>query len=324
MSVRIGLGLARFPGATPRDFWRFVATCEDSPIDSLWQTDRLVAETPFLESVTAMAAIAGATRRIKFGMNAVVVSFRDPLLLAKQCASIDFVSGGRLLPVFGVGSERAPEWRASSSGRPERRGARANEALALMQQLWTEEHVDFTGRFYQYRDVSIAPRPVQRPLPCWIGGASEAAVRRTARLGTGWLGGTQTPNQVRAVIAAIRHALARTERSIDPDHYGATLTFRFGEWDGPLRSLARARVRSSAANVHPEELFCVGQRETLLTRLRDYHAAGASKFVLIPLARDTADLIEQTRRVVTELVPEVHAWPAPPVPEPAPLDTSPS
>ena len=110
MKVRIGLGTATHPFSDARAFWRWVDLCEGSEIDSLWQTDRLSSSQPFLEAMSTMAALAGATSRLKFGMNAVVVSQRDPLVLAKQCATIDYLSGGRLLPVFGVGGGEAPEW----------------------------------------------------------------------------------------------------------------------------------------------------------------------------------------------------------------------
>ena len=134
-----------------------------------------------------MAALAGGTEKLKFGMNVVVVTFRDPLVLAKQCATIDFLSDGRLLPAFGVGGPSAPEWAAT--GRTTRkRGAIADEALQLMARLWTEDRVTFEGEHFQYKDAIIEPKPVQRPLPLWIGGASEAAIRRTARIGNGWLG----------------------------------------------------------------------------------------------------------------------------------------
>ena len=113
MSVRIGLNIVTYPFASTKGFWRWVDLCEENDIDSLWQTDRLVSTLPFLESMTTMAALAGGTERLKFGMNVVVVTFRDPLVLAKQCATIDFLSDGRLLPAFGVGGPVAPEWEAT-------------------------------------------------------------------------------------------------------------------------------------------------------------------------------------------------------------------
>ncbi len=232
LKVRIGVGTATFPFSSAGAYWRWVDMLESSNVDSLWQTDRLTGTQPFLEAMSAMAALAGATDRLKFGMNAVVVSLRDPLLLAKQCATIDYLSDGRLLPVFGVGGDNAPEWKATGRS-PRRRGRMADEALEIMRRLWTEERVSFEGEHFHYDEASIAPQPVQKPLPLWIGGSSKAAIRRTARLGTGWLAGIQSPAQVKPVVAAIKKAADETGRKIDADHYGAGVPFFFGSWDDP-------------------------------------------------------------------------------------------
>ena len=122
MGIGVGLGLADFPFSDARAFWRWVDLCEEGGVDSLWQTDRLVSRQPILECMSAMAAIAGRTRRIKFGMNVASVGLRDPLLLAKQCATIDVLSEGRLLRAFGG---RQPA-RAGMAGA--RRGLRQGRA----------------------------------------------------------------------------------------------------------------------------------------------------------------------------------------------------
>src|SRR6516225_10721859 len=110
-NVAIGLGLMEFSFAGVAGFWRWVDMCEAGGIDSLWQTDRMVSREPILECMSVMAALAGHTRRLKFGVNVLSLAFRDPVLLAKQCATIDVLSEGRLLPAFGIGSPLAPEWR---------------------------------------------------------------------------------------------------------------------------------------------------------------------------------------------------------------------
>jgi probable F420-dependent oxidoreductase len=304
VSIRVGLGISAFPFSSAAAFYRWVDLCERGNVDSLWQTDRLHSREPFLEAMTTMAALAGATERMKFGMNAVVAPFRDPLVLAKQCATIDYLSGGRLLPVFGVGAARAPEFRATGR-EPKERGRRANEALEIMSRLWSEERVSFEGEFYRYCEASIAPRPVQQPLPLWIGGSSRAAILRTARLGTGWLAGLQTPEQVAPVIQGIREALRETGRSIDSDHYGAGLPVRLGSWDDPeLARIVAARSRASAGlGVDLERLYAVGDASVIVARCREYAAAGVSKFVLIPLSFGDADLLDQTERLCAEVIP---------------------
>lgn len=309
MSVRVGLGIAAFPFESARAFFRWVDLCEDGGVDSLWQTDRLVSREPHLEALSAMAALAGATERVKFGMNAMVATLRDPLVAAKQCATIDFLSGGRLLPVFVPGHDTAPEFGATGRD-PRERGRHADEILEIMRRLWSEESVTFEGRHFRYRDASIAPRPVQQPLPLWIGGHGPAAVRRTARVGSGWLAGLAGPAEVRAIVAAIRRELEAAGRWIDPDHYGVTLPFRFGSLDEPVvQRMAAARGAKPGAS--PPPWLAVGDAPALLARLREYVDAGVSKFVLIPMARGDADLALQTRRIVDEVIPAIEAAPAP-------------
>ena len=305
MKVRVGIGIANFPFSDARAFWRWIDRLEDSTVDSFWQTDRLVSPVPQLESMTTMAALAGATRRLKFGMNVTVVTFRDPLVLARECATIDYLSNGRLLPAFGVGPPFAPEWAATGRSL-DGRGRQVDEALEIMARLWTGERVTFNGRHYHYTDVVISPLPVQRPLPLWIGGRSDAAVKRTARYGTGWLGGVESPEQVAPVIAAIRDQSAAYERPIDADHYGAAFGYRFGSWDEPIVEKTAALVARFAQTTDPRRHAAVGGAAQILARIEEFKAVGVSKFVLRPIAFGDGDVFEQTDRLVREVLPAVH------------------
>lgn len=307
MSVRIGLGIAGFPFSGPAAFWDWVDLCEDSPVDSLWLSERLVSTQPQLEPMTVFGALAGRTRRLKFGMNATVLPLRDPLILAKECATIDYLSNGRLLPAFGVGGEQAPEFRATGRA-PSGRGAIADEMLEILRRLWSEDLVTFEGRHFQYRDVTISPKPVQQPLPMWIGGSSPAAIRRTASLGTGWLAGLQTPAQVAPVIAAIKAATAAAGRTIDDDHYGAGFAFRFGSADDEAVLRTAAGLKRALPDVRIDDYLAVGGAADIIARAREYEEAGASKFVLRPIASTDTEMLAQTRRLIEEVIPEVHGW----------------
>ncbi len=307
MSVRIGIGVPGFPFSSPARFLDWVDLCEDSPIDSLWFSERLVSLQVLLEPMTAMAVVAGRTTRLKFGMNAVVLPFRDPLVLAKECATLDFLSDGRLLPAFGVGADTAPEFRATNR-KPLGRGALSDEMLELMPRLWSEDHVTHHGKHFQYEDVSISPRPKQQPLPLWIGGSSDAAIRRTATLGSGWLAGLQSPAQVAPVVTKIRAAVAEAGREIEPDHYGAGFPFRFGSLDEPIVDRTMAGYARLGREVDPAATFAVGDAAAITARAREYLDAGISKFVLRPLGASDEEMMDQTRRLIDEVIPEVHRW----------------
>jgi probable F420-dependent oxidoreductase len=307
-NIAVGVGIMEYPFQTSEGFWRWVDLCEQGGLDSIWQTDRIVSRTPILESMTAMAALAGRTRRLKFGINVVSLAFRDPVLLAKQCATIDVLSEGRLLPGFGIGSPLGPEWAALGIDTATR-GRRTDEGLTVIRRLWTEESVDFEGRFVTLRGASIAPRPVQADLPMWIGGGSAAAVKRTARFGTGWQAGPETPAEVAAVVAAIKVAAAEAGRRIDDDHYGAAFPYRFGRVEDAGVEALMAAYRKRTGN-DPAAYFAVGDADAIVARIAEYVAAGASKFILRPAGRGGDDAMAQTRRLIDEVLPRVASrWP---------------
>lgn len=310
MSVRIGLGIAGFPFSSPRAFLEWVDLCESSAVDSLWISERLVSTQMQLEPMTAFGVIAGRTERIKFGMNAVVLPFRDPLVLAKECATLDFLSDGRLLPAFGVGGESAPEFRATGR-EPRGRGTYADEMLDIMVRLWSEDEVTHEGRHFRYERVTISPKPIQKPLPVWIGGSSPAAVRRTARVGTGWLAGLQSPSQVARTVQQIKAAVAEAGREIDPDHYGASFPFRFGSWDDPVVEQTATGYQRLLPGADVRELFAVGGATEIIAKAREYVDAGVSKFVLRPIAGNDAELRDQVQRLNDEVLRVVHAFEVP-------------
>ena len=257
MGVAIGLGCAEFPFSGGAAYWRWIDMCEAGGVDSIWQTDRIVSRQPFLESMTTMAALAGRTRRMKFGMNVVSLAFRDPVLL----------------------------------------------------RLWREESVDFNGAFYKLNGVTVAPKPVQRDLPMWIGGSTDAAIRRTARIGTGWQAGGDPPAEAGRVVAAIKAAAAEAGRSIDEDHYGAGFAFHFGSRDAPgvdkaMDAYAKRTGRDAT------QMFVVGDADTVLARVAEYVDAGVSKFILRPLGGDDDAILAQTRQLIEHVLPRAEArWP---------------
>ena len=305
MAVRAGFGIANFPFDKPKSWFEWVQLLERYKVDSVWQTDRLVSVDPYLEAVSVMATLAGCTERIKFGMNAIVAPLRDPLVLAKQCATIDFLSNGRLLPMFGVGYPNAIEWKTTNRDASDR-GARSTEIFQLLNLLWTQESVTFEGKFYQYRNVSITPRPIQQPLPLWIGGNADAALKRTARLGTGWIGGITTVEQVDHAIKLIRSEATAVGRTIDDDHYGTSLAFRIGSVDDPVVGqfpLVRRAGIGDEIDLRP--LLAIGSVQQIIDRIEAYKAVGASKFVLLPIAMGDADVFDQTRRACEEILPAI-------------------
>lgn len=300
MSIRIGLGNGLGPLLSPREYWDWIAYCEDAGVDSIWHSDQLLGAS--LEPVTMLAALAARTTRMRFGTNAVVVPFRDPIVMAKQFASIGYMSGGRLLPIFGVGAAGDPYW-AATGAPPAARGQRADEAIMLVRQLLEEQDVHFDGVHFRYHGPGMHPRPA-RPMPLWTGGHSPAAIRRTARLGDGWLGGLMGPEAAGAARRAIEAALVATGRTIDSDHYGVTLPVRIGRPDDPAVIAARSRFAAQSTAQERDSAFeglVTGSEDDIVDRIRLYVAAGMSKFVLLPIAGSADELMEQTRLIASRI-----------------------
>ena len=305
MTISAGLGIANFPFEDAKGFWRWVDLCDKGGVDSIWQSDRLIGPDPNLECMSVMAALAGATRHLKFGMNVASLGLRDPVLTAKACATIDVLSQGRLLPAFGVGSSRSRDYAAT--GTPTRgRGQRSAEGLEILSRLWREDSVTFEGKHFQLSQASIAPKPVQQPLPLWVGGSAPQAIERTAKWGTGWQAGIESPDEVQPVITAIKARAAELGRRIDEDHYGAGFAFHFGSAHEPV--VTRYREFLTQRLGKPADGFlAVGDVEEIMALLQRFRNAGVHKFILRPIAQGTEDFVSQTRLLIERVLPEVAA-----------------
>lgn len=305
MTISAGVGIANFTFEDARGFWQWVDLCDAGGVDSIWQSDRIIGADANLECMSVMAALAGRTKRVKFGMNVASLGLRDPVLMAKQCATIDVLSEGRLLPAFGIGSSRSRDYVATNKPTA-KRGKRMDEGLEILSRLWTEESVDFDGECYQLNEASIAPKPVQDPLPLWVGGSAAKAIERTARWGTGWQAGIESADQVEPVIAAIKAKTSEFGRAIDDDHFGAGFGFRFGSDDDPIIQRYNQAMEKRLGKA-PTGFTAVGGTEQIMALLQHFRDAGAHKFILRPIASGTSEMIKQTKLLIEHVLPEVAA-----------------
>ena len=225
MKIRVGFGLGTTAsaGLTGRDWLAIVDACEELGWDSVWFSERLTFDVP--DPMAMMAAVAGRTRRLKFGPSVLVLPGRNPILLAKELATIDQLSGGRLVVAFGLGAPVPSEHEFFFVDRTEA-APRTEEAVALIKRLWTEDAVTHEGRFFPVRQLTLRPRPVQQPHPdVWFGGHSVAALRRTGRLGDGWLPSFVTPQEYKEKADVVRETAADAGREIDEEHFGALVAY---------------------------------------------------------------------------------------------------
>ncbi len=281
MGLRIGVtpGNWQWTGRAA-GFFGFVDACEAQGWDSLWLSDRLVGDRLSLEPVTALAAVAARTTVLKFGTSVLALPLRNPAVLAKELATVDYLSGGRLLPAVGLGGDDEREYEATGTRKVERAG-RTDEAIGLLRRLWTEDHVTHHGKYFHLTDVTVTPKPVFSPHPpLWIGGRTPAAWDRVARVGDGWLVSQATPGDVAAGITGIRAAMVKYGRVIEDDHYGVML----GVYLAATSEAARERALLPGFRQRPDAPLdaytALGDADTVLGVIQAYLATGASKFVL--------------------------------------------
>jgi probable F420-dependent oxidoreductase len=275
LPVRVGVSLDPFDAqsADGSHLWAAVALMEELGIDSLWLPDS--ATLGGLAPLPALAAVAARTSRLKLGTSVLVMPPRNPVLLAGELATIDVLSNGRLLPAGGLGVDRPAELAALGIPREER-ADRLEESVAIIKALWPGEPVSYHGRHWSLTDVQLRPRPVRPKLEFWLGGKAPAALRRIGRIADGWLTSGVAPEEFRAKADVIRAAAAEAGRTIDADHYGATV------FASPREEELPAAVRGLRAAGHQ---IAVGTDE-LRDLLERFAAEGASKFVVIPSAGD--------------------------------------
>jgi probable F420-dependent oxidoreductase len=300
MKIKIGFGLGTTAASAVdgESFWTIVDACESLGWDSLWFSERVSG--PTFGPLASMAAAAGRTRRLKFGPSVLVVPGRNPVLLAKELATIDVLSKGRLVTAFGLGVEDAREQRVFGVDRDEAAG-RTEEAVALMRRLWTEEEVTHDGRYFHVRELRLQPRPAQKPHPdIWFGGYSRAALRRTAELGTGWLPSFLAPEEYRAKADTIRELAAGAGRTIDDEHYGALIPYVAERAVGDAAPILAA-IAARRPQADPRKLIVFESNGNLAAQVEAFIAAGASKFVLVPLVAP-ADWREELARLFETVV----------------------
>jgi probable F420-dependent oxidoreductase len=294
MKVRIGYGLGTRASTDPERFASLVTGLERLRFDSLWLSERVTGDCP--DPIVGLAVAAGLTTRIKLGFSVLVVPGRNPMLLAKELATLDRLSGGRLLPALGLGAPDPAEHQAFGVERRER-AARFDEALPLLRRFWAGDTVDHDGRFHHYEGAVVQPLPVQDPLEIWLGGLAPTELARCARLGDGWLPSFCTPEDVRAGIKAIEEQAAAAGRAIDPEHFGALLPYS----EGPIPDLVAAGIARRRPGIDPTEVIASGL-DGLRTMIERHVEVGGSKFVVIPLS-EPASWDDHLAEVADRLMP---------------------
>ena len=279
MALALGLfSMTTGPCSHPDGAARVARAAEAAGFDSLWGGEHVVLPDPrvppsplepedrIMDPLVTLAFLAAHTTRIRLGTGIIILPQRNPLVLAKQVASLDVLSGGRLILGIGVGYLE-PEFRAL--GAPfEQRGAVTDEYLAALRVIWSEARPAYRGRFVSFEGVQAHPRPVQRPgPPIVVGGHTEAAFRRAVEQGHGWYGFALDEGGAARCLEGLRRAAARHARPAELGPLEISVTPR------PTRG-GEAVDRASA-----ERFAALGVHRLILMPPRSLDAAGLERFV---------------------------------------------
>jgi probable F420-dependent oxidoreductase len=278
VKVRIAVAPGGGPWSTD-SYLSLVDGLEERGFDTIWLSD--VPLAPTIEPSIGLAFAAARTKRLKLGANVVPIG-RNPMLLAKELAQIDQLSGGRLLLMIvpGIGS---PAERESLGVLGADRGAYLDEIVPLLRRFWSGEHVEHHSKRFDFPGVVVRPRPVQDPLELWLGGMGPMALQRAGRLADGWLGAALTPVEAGAARVRIEKAAADAGRAIDPEHFGLSIPYARGE----PSTETLAVLASRRPDADPAALVPVG-REGLRSLIGALVDEGLSKFVVRPASPVTA------------------------------------
>ena len=275
VKVRVGYGLGVRTQLNDSGFLDVVDTLERLRFDSLWLSERIGGEAP--DPLVAMSMAAARTTRLKLGMSVMVLPGRNPIVLAKELATLDRMSNGRLLPAFGLGVADPHEQQAFGVERSQR-AKMFNEALAVLRSCWMDESVTFHGTHYNYDNLRVLPKPLQQPPEVWLGGIAESELKRVGRMADGWLPSFVTPEDAAAGWKTVTEIAAENSREIDPEHFGVLIPYTIG--DPPPQLLAGLKARRP--DLDDVSVLVPSSWHKLSHTIEQFIEVGASKFVVIP------------------------------------------
>ena len=277
MKVRIGYGFGVRTRLNDDGFATVVDALERLRFDSLWLSERLGGEAP--DPLVAMAYAAGRTTKLKFGMSVMVLPGRNPVVLAKELATLDRLSNGRLLPAFGLGVADPNEQQAFGVERSER-AALFDESMAVLRAAWTGQPFTHHGKRFHYDDLQILPAPRQANIDVWLGGIAPSELKRVGRLADGWLPSFITPDDAARVREVIEATLTEHGRTIDDDHYGVLIPYA----TGPVPEALLAGLAKRRPDLADPGVLVPRGWDGLMATIDQFVAVGTTKFVILPLA----------------------------------------
>lgn len=284
-----------------------VPALESLGADSLWAPGHLASGRPVPEAMTGLAALAALSTQAVVGTAVLLAPLYHPLVVAKQAAELDRLTGGRVAIGVGVGGEYPQEFRGGQVD-PADRGARTDEAIDIMKALWTGQEVSNSGRFWPFDHVGIAPGPVREGgPPVIVAGRRRAAMKRAAQRGDGWMPFLYSPERYADSVSQITALAAESDRDLTGFQWMCFIYVRIDEDGDVARQKAAAFIGAGQAGDGTrfagllDRVAVAGTPEEVRRGLQSFVAAGARHLVLVPCERD--DFVGTAEQIMREVVP---------------------
>ncbi|HEY7651320.1 MAG TPA: LLM class F420-dependent oxidoreductase [Methylomirabilota bacterium] len=305
--MKIGGHLPMFgPIGTRENVLTFARRMESLGYDSLWASDHVVIphriesrypysptgrfplapEVPFLEPLTTLALVAGVTERVQLGTSILVLPHRNPVLAAKMAATLDHLSGGRVVLGVGVGWMR--EEIELLGGDYDRRGAWSDEAIAVMRACWRDTRTAHRGEFFSFDDIGVFPKPTRGDIPILIGGHTPRALRRVVQLGDGWHAAFISPGALRGDIVRLREECARQQRPFEQ-----------------VKISVRAGLSLRSAPLGSDRKPLQGSRDQVIADLTAFRDLGVDSMLLETRYRDLPDMLSIYETFARDIRPRI-------------------
>lgn len=330
--ARVKLGININPKAgvgetfDSQELFEVAVRADEAGLDFLSVPDIISRPVPRFDGLTYAAALAARTKRITIGSDVVMVPFRHPIELARRITTVDIISGGRF--VFGAGLGWIPK-EFKDLGVPfKERASRTDETLSLLKRLWTEPSVTHQGKHFNFRDVIVDPKPIQKPHPpIWIGGASEASINRAIKYGNGWGGYVWGIDDPAKWMQKVKDRLKeegrdpktfylsfRVDANISPNRDKAIEQARIF-WESQRDAIEGGGVKTGAHDLSHyledtgrsfEDLKskkgAFGTPEEVVEKIKEFNAMGAE---LVVLYLHTKDLRGQWQMIEKRVIPKL-------------------
>ncbi|MSQ31914.1 MAG: LLM class flavin-dependent oxidoreductase [Dehalococcoidia bacterium] len=286
---------------TGPDISKYSAAAEDLGFDSIWAIDRLFGPHPVLEPYTVLTWAAASTTRVRIGSTVILAALRNPVWLAKEIATLDYMSGGRIdLGISLGGTEQA----YTSVGVPmNQRAGRLVEGIKIMKKLWSEDNVTWQGKYQQLKEATILPKPIQKSIPILIGATNDNACARAGRIADGWIANAfSSPEQIKQRWQKVQDGAKTAGRDPGSLSCSKLLYLWVDDDEEKAKKIAFDFYQSQYPSINVMNFMACGPADKCSKFIQAYLDAGVTNIILGPTGLD----IKQLETIKKDIVPKLH------------------